>query len=99
MHDVPICVPEILQIQYEVASACRANVRTWWLIFIPTDSRLTVGRPLCRTQGLSDLRLGESEGEATDLELFRKLPDLVQVHSVNYRTLSGRTDRICKSNV
>ena len=100
IENKPRCSYQTTQSEYSTACNCITSVlrhtRDDPLSCSPADGGLAVGRPLSGAQGLSHLSLSEAQGEAADLELFRKLPDLVQVHPVHYCTLSCRADSVCK---
>lgn len=52
-------------------------------MLLPADGTLTVGRSLCDAQGLSNLCLGQAQGESSKFESFCKFLDLIEINSID----------------
>jgi hypothetical protein len=56
-------------------------------VLLPAYGTLTVGGSLCDAQGLSNLCLGQTQGESPKFESFRKFLDLIQINSIDNITV------------
>jgi hypothetical protein len=56
-------------------------------VLLPADGTLTVGRALSDAQRLSNLCLGQTQGQSSKLESFCELLDLIQIDPIHNITV------------
>jgi hypothetical protein len=71
----PVCVQGCAQVNTDLA------------VHLPADGTLTVGRSFCDAQGLSNLCLGQTQGQSPKFESFGKFLDLVQIDPIHNITV------------